>query len=96
MAHATATATPDPSHVCDLHHSSRQRWILNPLSKARGRIWNLMLPSWICFRCATMGTPMEAFVNIFQTSLGKSQIYSQQNANVQKSKKDFFLQAHRN
>ena len=28
---------PDPSHVCDLHHSSRQRWILNPLSEARDR-----------------------------------------------------------
>ena len=31
---ATATAMWDPSRVCDLHHSSRQRWILNPLSKA--------------------------------------------------------------
>ena len=27
--------TPDPSRVCDLHHGSRQRWILNPLSEAR-------------------------------------------------------------
>uniref|UniRef100_A0A8D0NRA1 Leucine rich repeat containing 28 n=1 Tax=Sus scrofa TaxID=9823 RepID=A0A8D0NRA1_PIG len=34
---ATATATRDPSHICDLHHSSPQRWILNPLSKARDR-----------------------------------------------------------
>ena len=25
----------DPSLVCDLHHSSRQCWILNPLSEAR-------------------------------------------------------------
>ena len=33
--YARATATPDPSHVCDLHHSSRQCQILNPLSKAR-------------------------------------------------------------
>ena len=23
----------DPSHICDLHHSSQQHWILNPLSK---------------------------------------------------------------
>ena len=30
-----ATAMPDPSHVCHLHHNSWQRWILNPLSKAR-------------------------------------------------------------
>ena len=32
--YATATATPDPSHVCDLHHSSRQHQILDPLSYA--------------------------------------------------------------
>ena len=31
---AYTTAMPDPSHVCDLHHRSRQRRILNPLSKA--------------------------------------------------------------
>ena len=27
------TAMPDPSHICDLHHSSQQRRILNPLSE---------------------------------------------------------------
>ena len=31
---ATATAMPDLSRVCELHHSSQQRWILNPLSEA--------------------------------------------------------------
>ena len=36
-AYATATATSDPSRVCDLHHSSWQCQILNPLSKARAR-----------------------------------------------------------
>ena len=34
-AYATATATQDPSSICDLHHSSQQHWILNPLSKTR-------------------------------------------------------------
>ena len=33
--YTTATATRDLSHVCDLHHSSPQRQILNPRSKAR-------------------------------------------------------------
>ena len=33
-AYATATAMWDLSHVCDLQHSSGQRRILNPLSKA--------------------------------------------------------------
>ena len=35
LAYTTATAMPDLSHVCDLHHSSWQHWILNPLSEAR-------------------------------------------------------------
>ena len=34
-AYATATATMDLSHVCDLQHSSRQCQVLNPLSEAR-------------------------------------------------------------
>ena len=35
LAYATAIATRDPSCICDLHHSSRQHWILSPLSEAR-------------------------------------------------------------
>ena len=57
-AYATATTTPCLSRVCDVHHSSRQCWILNPWSKARDRTCNLMLPSGICFCCMTMGTPV--------------------------------------
>ena len=34
-AYTTATKMSDLSHICDLHHSSRQHWILNPLSEAR-------------------------------------------------------------
>ena len=44
-AHTTATATQDLNRVCDLHHSSRQRRISNPLSKGRDRTRNLMVPS---------------------------------------------------
>jgi len=33
----TATASRDLSRICDLHHSSWQCWILNPLSEARDR-----------------------------------------------------------
>ena len=32
-----ATATPDPSRVCNLRHTSWQCWIVNPLSEARDR-----------------------------------------------------------
>ena len=35
LGYATATARQDPSRVCNLHHSSRQLWILDPLSQAR-------------------------------------------------------------
>ena len=54
---AYATAMKDLSHVYYLHHSSRQRLILNPPSEARDQTRNLTVPSWIRFRCATMGTP---------------------------------------
>ena len=56
------TATSDPSHVFDLHHSPRQCWILNPLSSARDQTCNLMVPSQICFPCATTGTPALTFL----------------------------------
>ena len=60
-AYATATATQDPSRVCDLHHSSRHCWILHPLSEAWDRTRNLMVPSRIHFRCTMMGTPVMSF-----------------------------------
>ena len=41
-AHTTATAMPDPSHICNLHRSSRQCRILNPLSKTRDQTSTLM------------------------------------------------------
>ena len=60
-AYTTATATPDPSWVCHLHHSSGQLWILNLLSEARNGTRNLMVPSQSCFRWAMMGTPSPTF-----------------------------------
>ena len=47
LAYATATAMQDVSHVCDLHHSSQQRQMLNSLRKARDQNQNLMVTSWI-------------------------------------------------
>ena len=35
LAYTTATPMPDPSCVCDLHHSSWQRRLLNLLSEAK-------------------------------------------------------------
>ncbi len=42
QAYTTATATPDPSYIYDLLHSSWQHHILNPLSEARDQTYILM------------------------------------------------------
>ena len=46
-AYTTATATPDPSRVCDLHHSSQKHQILNPLSNARDPTQVLVNANWV-------------------------------------------------
>ena len=56
-AYTTAMATQDPSHICNLHHSSWWHLILNPLSKARDRIHILMDTSQVCYCWAMTGTP---------------------------------------
>ena len=56
-AYTTATAMRDLSHICDLHHSSQQRQILNPLSEAGDRTRILMDPSQTCFCWATTEAP---------------------------------------
>ena len=48
-AYTIATAIADASPVCDLHHSSQQRWILHPLNKARNRTGILMDTSRVCY-----------------------------------------------
>ena len=55
-AYTTATAMPDLSHICDLHHSLWQCQILNLLSEPRDWTCNLMVPSQIHFCWAMMGT----------------------------------------
>ena len=55
-SYATATAMRDPSRVWDLHHSSKQLWILNPLGEAGDRACILMDTSQVLYHWATMGT----------------------------------------
>ena len=47
LAYGTAIATQDSSYVCHLDYSSRQCWILNPLSEAQDRAHFLIDPSWV-------------------------------------------------
>ena len=65
QAYPRATATSDPSCVCDLHHSSRQRQILNSLSEVSDQTCILWIAlshdgnstSW-CFKdCTSLGQP---------------------------------------
>ena len=56
LSYATATATKDPSHFCELHHSSRQRQTLNPLREARDWTYILMDARQFLYCWATAGT----------------------------------------
>ena len=59
LHHSHSNAGSEPH--CDLHHSSWQHQIPNPLSEARDRTCNLMVPSQIRFHCTTTGTPPKIF-----------------------------------
>jgi len=56
-AYTTATTTQASSHISDLHHSSQQHQILDPLSKARNQTRILMGTSWVHSHCTTTGIP---------------------------------------
>ena len=60
-AYTTATSIWDLSCVCNLYHSSRQCWILNPLSKARDWTGILMYTSRVYYHWATLGTSILTF-----------------------------------
>ena len=65
LGYTAAIATWDLSHVCDLHHSSQQHWVLKPLRERRNQIHNLMVPSWIHFHCTATETPYLLCLNRF-------------------------------
>ena len=56
-AYTRATATRDPSRVCNLHHSSRQRRILNPLTRPGTQPATSWFLVGFINHCATKGTP---------------------------------------
>ena len=69
LASTTATAMPNLSRVCELHHSSWQQWILNPLSEAQDRTYVLVDSSWVLKHGATRRPPMGPF-NVQQLNVG--------------------------
>ena len=62
----------DLSLVCDLHRSSWQRRVLNPLSKARDRTCTFMATSYIRFCCTMMGTSGSALLHLSMLSPGQN------------------------
>ena len=64
-AHTTATVTQDLTRVCDLYHSSQQRWILNLLSEARDPTLILMDAGGFRYCWATTGTPEMLILTLF-------------------------------
>ena len=56
-SYATATATQDLSRICNLHHSSQQHQILNPLIEAGYWTHILMDASQVCYCWAMTGAP---------------------------------------
>ena len=49
LSYSKATATWDPTHVCNLYHNSQQHQIFSTLSKARDQSTSL----WILVRSVT-------------------------------------------
>ena len=64
--------TPDLRPICDLHHSSQQRQILNLLSKVQDWTHILMDTSWVRNHWATMGTPDHLILLSYHLRFGLS------------------------
>ena len=73
LVYTRATAMPDPSHICHLHHILQQCRILNPLNEARDQTCILMDTSWVSYCCATMQTPGLQIGEALVTPVKKSQ-----------------------
>ena len=67
-AYISATVTWDTSHICDIHCSSWQHWILNPLSEARDQI--LMDTSLVCNPLSCNGNSLDLFFLINEPTWG--------------------------
>ena len=69
-AYTRATATRDLSRIFDLHPSSLQRGILTPLSEARDRTLNLIIPRQIHLPTEPQRELLCFFVFVFFSFLG--------------------------
>ena len=77
LAYTTATAMEDLNHVYDLHHSSKQHQILNPLCKGSDWTYVLMDTHQIRYHGATTGTPAVFLFDIRVLQLNVITLYMQ-------------------
>ena len=71
-AYTTATSTPDPSRIFDVHHNSHQHQVINPLSNARD--WSCI--PWMLVRVISAEPRQELLFCLFRatpTTYGSSQ-----------------------
>ena len=61
LCHSHSNAGSEPHLQPTPQLTARQHQILNPLSEARDRTCNLMVPSQIRFCCTKTGTPLVLF-----------------------------------
>ena len=66
----------DPRHTCNLHHSSRQCQIPNPLREARDRTCVLTVTSQVRFCCTMTGTP-SFFFFFFLATLFSTEVFAE-------------------
>ena len=64
-AYTMAKAMQDPSRVCNLHHSSRQPQIPDPLSEARDQTCIVLNTSWIHFHFAARTSEFKILMILF-------------------------------
>ena len=72
-AYITATATEDPSCICNLNHSLWQCWIPNPLGEARNWTHILMDIIQVCYCWATTETPIHIILQVVSAKMEKKE-----------------------
>ena len=87
LAYVTAIATWNPSHVCDLYHSSWQCWIVNPLNEARDRTCVLMGTCQVPYHWAAVELPLMLILILMKMSKQVSIEYTKKD--VRKESKHF-------
>ena len=63
-AYTTATATPDPSSICDLCLSLQSHWILNSLSEARNWTCIVIDSSQVCYQLSHNSNSKNGLLNL--------------------------------